>query len=188
MTPPESERPRAVAPQPTAKLQTLRLGSRLAWLTLSVVLCVSGARTLTPFAFSGALRSPAAQQLKIENAQYTHIELSDVESYSPKSAGDLVVTTGTVAGIRVTPYELVLTDDKGEYLLVTFARAFTSVFAPIASSVKVGDVVEVTGTARRVPGVLANSPSGTTIETMGVNLAHARSFGAITLTGIRRVN
>lgn len=122
----------------------------------------------------------------VDNEQYTQVELADVKSSATTSANNFVVTSGTVVGIKASD-ELVLGDGKGSYVLVTFARAFTDVFAQTFSTLRIGDVVEVRGRADMVPGILASSPDGTTIVTEGLNLAHAPSFGAISLTGIKKI-
>jgi hypothetical protein len=46
-------------------------------------------------------------------------------------------------------------------------------------------VVEVKGMIRVVNGILVNSPDGTTIK-IGVD-PHSPSFGAISLTGIKKI-
>jgi hypothetical protein len=126
-------------------------------------------------------------QSVVANDQYARLELADVKNYGTATAAiNLVVTSGTVFGIKGSD-ELVLGDGKGNYVLVTFARVDTDLFAPIFSSLRVGDTVEVRGRTRLVQGVLVNSQDGVTIEIVGVNLANAPYFGAISLTSITKI-
>ena len=128
---------------------------------------------------------PAEQM--VDNEQYTRVALADVENYAATAGNNLMVTSGTVVGIKATPSQVVLGNGKGNYVLVTFARAYTDMFAPIFSSLRIGDTVEVKGTANVTQGVLVSSSDGVTIETVGVNLADAPSFGIISLTGITKI-
>lgn len=123
----------------------------------------------------------------VANELYTRLELANVENYAATSANNLVITSGTVVGIKVTPSQLVLGDGKGSYVLVIFARVDTDLFAPIFSRLSIGDTVEVRGMANVVQGVLVNSQDGATIEMVGVNLANAPYFGAISLTDITKI-
>jgi len=105
------------------------------------------------------------------------------------SQNELITTSGQVVGVRTEPrYELLLGDSKGDYVLVTFARAFTDQFAPVFTGLKNGDTVIVQGKTRLVQGVLVTSSSGAMIEMTGVNLANAPTFAAIDLTDIRKTN
>ena len=82
---------------------------------------------------------------------------------------------------------MVLGDGKGNYVLVTFAQVSVDLFAPIFAGLRLGDAVEVMGSTRLVQGVLVNSQDGAMIEMVGVDRANAAYFGAISLTGITKI-
>jgi hypothetical protein len=175
------------------------------WIWLAVVVfstvLVSGAlwafqssQSVSQQSGTGPAGTPAHQaEIAINNAQYVPVELENVESYAKThtatSANNFVVTSGTVVGInkRIIPYELVLSDNKSSYVIVTFARAHTDPFAPIFSTLNIGDIVEVRGMVNVTRGVIVDSPDGKALKIEGVNLAHAPSFGVISLSGITKI-
>ena len=177
----------------TPETEFLRV-SGCRWIVLLLMVCsVVGFWSLHSWAqrntFSEPAQQPAAPDVAVENAKYTQIKLAKVGSYVATSGNDLVITSGTVVGIRVMPsYRLVLSDGKGAYMVVSFGRAFTDVFAPTVATLKIGDVVEVMGTAGTAYGVLRSSPNGITIETSNGSLQKASYFGAISLTGIHKLH
>lgn len=136
-------------------------------------------------------QSVSTQQIKVENAKYTHIELADVKSYIQKSVTDLIIISGTVVGINKNfdTYDLVLNNGKDVYVSVTYAHAFRSEFNPIFSKLKIGDEIEVAGIPGSTPGVLENSSNGDVmIQNVGVNLGTAPRLGMISLTDIQKVS
>ncbi len=127
------------------------------------------------------------QDILIIKDGHPAVELKDVKNYVQESTTDLVVTSGTVVGIKLTPYyNLVLSDGQGTYVLVNFGRAFTDKFAPIFSSLKIGDVVQVKGMADKTEGNLVVLDGNTSIETIAVE--HASVFGMISLNEIQKID
>jgi hypothetical protein len=123
----------------------------------------------------------------ITKGEYSTIELKDVKNYVQKSTTDLVVTSGIVVGIKLTPYyNLVLSDSQGTYVLVNFGRAFTDRFAPIFSSLKIGDAVQLKGMPTKTEGSLVVLDGNISIETTGVE--SASTFGMISLNEIQKID
>lgn len=136
----------------------------------------------------GMLQPSVSHGVAVAGAEANQIDLAYVATYASTSSDSVVVTFGTVAGVQATPtYQLVLSDGSGHYVLITFARAFTESLAPVLSTLRVGDIAEVTGTAGSVQGILVTSAAGVRIETIGVNLANAPTFGAMSVTTIQRI-
>ena len=153
-----------------------------------LVVDLSGQSVSKPSTTPPSGTTASQREQMIDNELYTRLELANVENYTAMSTNNFVVTSGTVVGIKLTSSQLVLGDGKGNYVLVTFARVDTDQFAPIFSSLSIGDTVEVRGAANVVQGVLVNSQDGTAIEMVGIDRANAPYFGAISLTGITKTN
>ena len=126
--------------------------------------------------------SPDTSSAPANLDDYEQVQLVEVMTRATTTTTKLVATSGTIVGTKAAPsYQLVLGDGRENYVLVTFPRASTDLFAPTFESLRIGDTVEVKGRANLIRGALVNSPNGMTIETIGVNLGRAPYFGAISL-------
>lgn len=166
--------------------------------------------------------SPPGQQTNKENIEYhlsiqgnpsyETVALSDVSKYGI-SSDNRVTTKGTVVFVEsrtdgANSPQLVLKDNSataeqvsrgGGYVVILVARAFRNEFAPLFSKLKIGDTVQVWGTAGMTQGILRFSdfvdtngttirvPSGAVmIETNEGGIAGAPYFGVISLQGIKK--
>jgi hypothetical protein len=152
------------------------------------VLTATSGAAATPTTFYPT--TPTSNEVAIAGVseqQYKRVELSDIKYNASTTTDTYVVTTGTVAGIKVSPYyQLILRDANGYYVVVTVDHASESVFGPIFSRLNIGDTVEVKGTAGTIQGTFTTGSSGVEFSVDGEQ--NIPSYGMIGITGIEKTS
>ena len=124
----------------------------------------------------------------VSEQQYQRVQLSDVKNSGASiTTNTYVVTSGIVAGIKISPfYQLILRDTSGHYIVVTVDHASEGVFGPIINRLKIGDTIEVKGIAGTIQGTFGNGPTGVEFSLdAGQNIPLS---GLIGITGIEKTS